>query len=100
MRSKAILVTMLILVIFQFGLPKVDATIYFDDGGTHIIDYKVSETISVDWASPGKETQLYVVDGAEIIDNYTGYGIAVYEDGIVDISGGFISRIVCSYGRA
>jgi len=99
-RSKSILVAMLILVIFQLGLPKVDATIYFDDGGTHIIDYIVSETVSVDWASPGKETQLYVVDGAEIIDNYTGYGIAVYEDGIVDISGGFISSIVLSSGRS
>src|SRR3989304_3770836 len=67
-----------------------------DDGEQHVVDYSVTGGVRVDWASPGRETELYVVHGAEIIDNHTGYGICVYENGIVSISGGFISQNVHS----
>jgi len=87
----------LFIVLFQSDLK---AVLYFKDGGQHTIDYKITETVSIDWASPGKKTELYVVDGAEIIDNHTGTGIAVYEDGVVYISGGSITRNVVSYGRS
>ncbi|HLB75235.1 MAG TPA: PEP-CTERM sorting domain-containing protein [Sedimentisphaerales bacterium] len=73
-----------------------EATLYFDDGEQHVVDYSVTGGVRVDWASPGRETELYVVHGAEIIDNHTGYGICVYENGIVSISGGFISQNVHS----
>lgn len=77
-----------------------EATLVFDDGRKHVVDYSVSGGVRVDWASPGKGTELYVVDGAEIIDTYTGYAIAAYENGFVSISGGFIGQNVQSWGES
>ena len=89
-----------ILTSFQWISPATYANISYTDGWIHTINYSVSSTVSLDWASPGKQTRLYVVDGAEIIDTYTSYAIAAYEDAIVIISGGYMSMNVTAWNRS
>ena len=62
------------LVMAMVGLlsyaSSVTATIHFNDGGTHEIDYQVSDVIQVDSGSPGQQTTLNIVDGATIPVDY------------------------------
>ena len=64
MRSKSILV----VVVLLFALPLAEATIEYNDGGTHDIDWTINQMVYVDYQSPGTKTTVNIIDKGEILD--------------------------------
>lgn len=62
--------------------------VYFNDGGSHIIDYLLDAEVIVDKDNPGTGTRLELVDGGGIAPGQ-GYGnIVAHQDSRITVSGG------------
>ncbi len=84
MRNKAILVVLVVACTCCLNLPKAAGIIYFEDGGTHDINYPVSDQyIMVGW-----NATVNILDGA-IVGEVNGL-----EGGVINVSGG----VAYSYG--
>jgi hypothetical protein len=95
--STALIFISIVLFAAQSGF----AVIEFKDGGTHNIDYAISQTIWVDYQSPGLQTNVNVVSGGNVggqlfgysdskLNIYGGYAFRpeIYENSELSISGG------------
>jgi hypothetical protein len=67
----------------------------FADGGYHIINYNVGENVDVDYGAPGISTHVELATGGLVL-----YDISAFEDSRVTISGGYLGRTLCGYGRS
>jgi len=47
-------------------MSSVSATVHFNDGGQHIIDYMIDDGVIVDWHTPNAGTEVMIRDGAII----------------------------------
>jgi hypothetical protein len=63
------------------------ATIHFNDGGTHNIDYTVNDNIYVDYQAPGMQTTVNLLSGG-VQNGYNMYG---YNNSRINVSGGQIN---------
>ena len=61
--------------------------VYFDDGGTHDIDYVINDTVWVDSLLPGRGTTVNLLDGGTVD---SGYYLHSWEDSAVNVQGGYI----------
>lgn len=73
-------------------IPKTEAVI-FNDGGYHIVDYS-TDTITVDYETPGAGTNVEIQEGA------VAAWVKAYEDSIVNVEGGIFSSTSKAYGRS
>lgn len=87
MKKKTILVSMG-LVLF-FGLQQARATIIFNDGQTHNINYLVNDEINIDYDASGMKTTINWLEGAN-----SSYKTNAYEDSKVNVLGGSIGRVL------
>ena len=62
---------------------------YFNDGGTHNIDYSIGDNVQVQNGASGMPTTVNVLNGGSI----GGVRLMALEDSRVNISGGSVSRI-------
>jgi len=60
------------LVLFLCACPAI-GTIYLNDGGIHDIDYKIEDSLWVDYGTPGLYTTVNWLDGGKISDALCGY---------------------------
>jgi hypothetical protein len=87
MRNKSVTIWVMVAVLLMaagqgFG------TVYFSDGGTHNIDYEISDDVWVDWEAPGVHTRVNWLSGAVTPGFLRGY-----EDSIIKISGGSVYEL-------
>ena len=59
--------------------------IYFNDGGTHNINYTINERLWVDYSTPSMQTTVNLLDGGQMLQQYQ---IDGYNDSRLNISGG------------
>jgi hypothetical protein len=57
--------------------------VYFEDGGSHIIDYVIDDDVYIDLNPPAQATTVNIHEGSNI-----DHRVYVYNDGILDIDGG------------
>jgi len=84
----AMVVVCLVLIL---GLPCADAAVYFDDGGHHVINYNIDESVFVDyWTQQQPGTQVELVDNGSI--GIGGGYVALYANAYsqITISGGLL----------
>ena len=62
--------------------------IYFEDGGTHEIDYAINDDVLVDQTAPGTPTTVSMVAGGTINT------LQGYDNSIINISGGSVYRFL------
>jgi hypothetical protein len=94
MRKRNQTIWVIVLLVTSFCLPNADATIYFDDGGIHNIDYKIVDNILIDWEAPGMQTTVnWLTGGATSIS----YQISAWEEGHMNILGGSISCLLTAH---
>jgi len=75
----------MVLTVFCFGLPEAEATLVFNDGGVHNIDYLIDDDVLVDYQASGMKTTVNLFDGGRI-----NYMLQALEDSHINISGGKI----------
>ncbi len=99
MRRKSILVMGVVFgsVIFGGAQPKAEATITFDDGGVHNINYEINDYVVVDYYRPGMRTTINWLDGGILpypkrLDGF--------EDSVINMSGGLIGGVLRGHGRS
>lgn len=63
--------------------------LHFNDGGHHIINYTITDSVRVDYDAPGAATQLDIVDGGRITRT-----LKAYHESIINIQGGEIDSAV------
>jgi len=66
------------------------ATTYFEDGGTHTIDYLIGDYVRVDWNQPLTPTTVNVESGASLAR------ITSYNQGVINIFDGSIGTVNAS----
>lgn len=77
------------------------ADIYFDDGGNHTISYVINGSALVDYSAPGVGTTVTLVDGGSIgTPESSLYTLRAFEDGIINVVGGFVSGSLVADGRS
>jgi len=75
------------LVLFLCACPAI-GTIYLNDGGIHDIDYKIEDSLWVDYGTPGLYTTVNWLDGGKISDALCGY-----KNSRISISGGTVRNL-------
>ncbi|MHC4239881.1 MAG: hypothetical protein ACYSUC_09035 [Planctomycetota bacterium] len=89
MRRQSIFLLTIVLCVFA---PNVMATVEFNDGGQHTIDYAISDLlVTVDKATPDAGTMVDLVDGGSLFD------LMSYGQSIVNISGGTVEQYLRIY---
>ncbi len=89
MRSKSILI--ILSVILCFGEQNSEATVIFDDGGIHTIDYIIDDTVIVKNTLSGEKTTINIVSGGKINDD-----LSALDDSLINIQGGAIENALVS----
>jgi len=87
MRRRTILVLAMVAV-FPVGIicpHTASATVMFDDGVTHEIDYEISDDVWVDYLAPATHTTVKLVSGSRLI---APHALKIYEDGRADFCDG------------
>jgi hypothetical protein len=84
MRSKSVTIWMVVVVCLAASHTR--ALVEFNDGGTHNIDYTITEEVWVDYVAPMKGTTVNLVNNGYISSDLEGFGISV-----VNILGGSIA---------
>ena len=74
--------TIITLLFVTLAANAVSATVYFDDGGDHTIDYYVDDTIYVDYVTPDVGTYVQIAQGGSVLNAYA------FTDGEISLSGG------------
>lgn len=77
----------MVSMVFCLGLPEAQATVVFDDGGTHALDTLLEDRVEVRNSPIGEPTILNVVTGGLI-----NYNLFVYNSSQANISGGSIGN--------
>jgi len=90
----AIWVMTVFVVVVCSGLPKAGATVNFNDGGQHIIDYAIYDDVYVDYRKPDTGTQVELVFGGSI------YNLIAYENSQVAVSGGEVVHGLKAYDNS
>lgn len=114
-RNAAVLVTAVTLVL-SLALPRADATLYFDDGGIHDIDYEINDDVYVDYKSPGMGTTVNLLPSGAITESHdllgfnnsrinisggsVGHWLRAYDSTRVEISSGWITYYLSAYGSS
>ena len=62
--------------------------VYFDDGGTHNINYQLNDAVWVDYQAPGMQTTVNLIAGGVILSPYT---LVLCNDSRLNISGGSVN---------
>jgi hypothetical protein len=89
MKRQSILVVAMIVCMVA---PQVMATLEFNDGGQHTIDYAISDLlVTVDKATPDAGTMVDLVDGGSLFNLWS------YGQSIVNISGGTVEQYLRIY---
>ena len=68
--------------------------LHFSDGGHHIINYTITDSVRVDYDAPGAATQLDIVDGGRITRT-----LRAYHNSTINIQGGEIESTVFAWGN-
>ncbi|MHC4641366.1 MAG: hypothetical protein ACYS32_06950 [Planctomycetota bacterium] len=87
MKSKPILVVAMAFLLC-YVLPRADATVHFNDGGYHVIDYPIGDEVRVDFDTPDSGTHVEVVDGGSI-----SYGLIGFNNSYMTVAGGSMGWI-------
>jgi hypothetical protein len=91
---KIVFVLLMFVVVSCFCLSTADATIYFDDGQTHNIDYVINDHVWVDYQSSGMQTTINLLSGGSITGTYD---LEAYDNSRINISGGSIGADLRTY---
>lgn len=89
------LVLVVLVGILFFRTTESKATIYFNDGLSHNIDYPIDDYVYVDYEAPGKGTIVNVLSGGAV-----GYSMHGYNNCFINVSDGSVGSIeghLCAY---
>jgi len=87
----------MVITVFCLGQQPATATLVYDDGGVHNIDYWIGEDVQVDYLAPGMQTTVNLLDGGR---TGSSYNLMAYEDSRINISGGSIGYTLGAYDRS
>lgn len=92
MKTQSVTIMLIILlVVLSVGMPRSEATLYFQDGQTHDIDYIINDNVRVD-LTYGVHTEVNLLPTGQIV----GYLIGNY-DSRLNISGGTIDNDLVAF---
>lgn len=95
MRSKLILLLVLGVCFCLFSQPKAYSSLLFDDGGLHVVNSDINDSVNI-YDGPGPNpTIVNVVTNGSIAD-----WLSVDDNSIVNITGGLIGTYLWSYGSS
>jgi hypothetical protein len=107
MRSRKIKVWMMviILMVFCLGLPEAQATVVFDDGGIHTIDWAIYDEVEVRNSPLSQPTTVNLVtDGSigRVLPPRPGWGdnLEAYQNSLINISGGEIGGYLWAWDNS
>ena len=87
-RRARIYVMVIVSTVFYCGLPKLFGALTISDGQIHNIDYRISDSLWVDFLAPGIQTTVNLLDGSRI-----DYMLEAYEDSRVNFVGEHLGRM-------
>ncbi|MFH1614525.1 MAG: PEP-CTERM sorting domain-containing protein [Planctomycetota bacterium] len=96
MRNKSVfLVVIVVLFVLSIGWRKAEATVYFNDGGTHTIGYAINDYVQILDSPGGGHTTLSVNSGGFIAQT-----LSAKDNSQVTIYGGEMGDDLCVYDNA
>ena len=88
--KRAILMVAMVFGVFPFVSQQAEATIEFKNGGTHNINYAITDNyVWVDYDAPNMETIVNILDGGVIPNSINGY-----QDSHINVLGGTITNLL------
>ncbi len=72
---------------------------YFNDGGTHNIDYLISPHVYVDYEAPGMQTTVNLLAGGSVGQG-SGWNLYGYNDCHINVSGGAIGGYLYAFDNS
>lgn len=92
MKARWLIVPM-VASLWSLGVRRADATVYFDDGGTHEVDWPIEDDVAILDDFFGNTTTVKLVSGGSIRDHLDAYGSSQ-----IGIAGGSIGDYLNAYG--
>lgn len=87
-RRARICIMVIVSLVLCSGLPKLFGAIILSDGQIHNIDYRISDSLWIDYQAPGIQTTVNLLDGSRI-----DYWLEPYGDSRVNIIGAYSGRL-------
>jgi hypothetical protein len=82
----------MVSVVFGFGLPEAQATVVFNDGGTHTVDWAIYDYVWVRNSTLSQPTTLNLVTGG-----FISQCLDIYDSSRANVSGGSIHHSLDAY---
>jgi hypothetical protein len=90
---KKVIITIGLMVLLVGG--QAEAVVNFNDGGYHVIDYIINDSVKVDYNTPGAGTQIDILSGG-----WLQYGLEAYGTSNVSINGGRVDSPFATWNNS